>query len=632
MTGEAWFAVLADGERSRPAAQALRPLAARTIEHASGRPWLLGNWPDGRVTVAAAGAARLAVIGLCPVTAGALAERLAGVRGPEDVEAAAAGLTGSFHLAASVGGRVRVRGSASGVRRLFHAEVAGVTVAADRADTLAALTGAGVDERVLALHLLSSPPPYPLDTLCVWRGVTALPPQDCLLIEGDGQARARHWWDPPEPWLTAAEGAPALRSALIAAVGARTAGVPALSCDLSGGLDSTSVCFLAAAALAPADARARGAHLPRPRLVALTWEGRDPANDDAAWAGRAAAHLPHAEHVVPRRTQQPLWYAGLAGMEVPTDEPGPWVRDRAALAATARLMTRRGSRLHLTGAGADELFTAFPAHLHDDVRVRPLATLARLYRQHTHQPWPLWPVLRGLTDRRDFDRWLADWAGGLARRPSPPPRGRPRPCVAWGEELRMPVWATPEAVRAVVGLLREAADARPLPLAAGRGQHTALAHARASGLRVRQLQQVLAPLGLECSAPYLDDGVLEAALAVRPDERGGDGRYKPVLKEAMAGIVPGSLLRRDTKGEYSADLLTGLRRNRPALLALFEDSRLAGAGLVDADALRSRLTSLHAPGPDVLRGLDPTLGCETWLRDRAGGGPATSGGAPCPFP
>ncbi|MEV4442130.1 asparagine synthetase B family protein, partial [Streptomyces sp. NPDC049577] len=61
--GRAWFVVLPDGEAGLTAARALRPLAPQTIEHASGRPWLLGSWPEGRVTVAGAGPARLAVIG-----------------------------------------------------------------------------------------------------------------------------------------------------------------------------------------------------------------------------------------------------------------------------------------------------------------------------------------------------------------------------------------------------------------------------------------------------------------------------------------------------------------------------------------------------------------------------------------
>ncbi|MFD0382135.1 hypothetical protein ACFQ2B_06000 [Streptomyces stramineus] len=120
---------------------------------------------------------RLAVIGRCPVTAGELSARLSRIRDLADTERAVAGLVGSFHVAASIGGRVRVRGSASAVRRIFHARVVGATVAASRADRLASAIGASPDERFLALQLLSSPPPYPLADRCVWRGVEGCGPR-----------------------------------------------------------------------------------------------------------------------------------------------------------------------------------------------------------------------------------------------------------------------------------------------------------------------------------------------------------------------------------------------------------------------------------------------------------------------
>ncbi|GHG74877.1 asparagine synthase-related protein [Streptomyces griseocarneus] len=314
MAGDVWFAILPDGESGSAAARLLRPWATEAIAHHSGRPWLLGSWPDGHVTVGTAGARRLAVIGRCPVTPGALSARAGQVRDLADVERAAQGLTGSFHLLVSVDGRVRARGSASGVRRLFHARVGGAVLAADRSDRLASATagtgeaaGAGVDERLLALHLLASPPPYPLDDRCVWLGVQGLRPHDCLLIEADGRARTQRWWSPPEPELTLEQGVPAVREALTAAVSACMAGGGTVSSDLSGGLDSTSLCFLAARE--QARGRPGGA-----RLVTLRWQSLDPENDDATWAVRATDMLPGTEHVTPSRHEWPLWYSGLTAL------------------------------------------------------------------------------------------------------------------------------------------------------------------------------------------------------------------------------------------------------------------------------------------------------------------------------
>ncbi|GGR70416.1 asparagine synthase [Streptomyces aureoverticillatus] len=667
MSGDVWFTVLPDGASGVAAARLLRPWATETIAHASGRPWLLGSWPDGHVTVGAAGARRVAVIGRCPVTADALSARAARLRDAgavdniraggaigavEEMERLARGLTGSFHLIASAGGSVRARGSASGVRRLFHARLGGATVAADRSDRLAAAIGASPDERLLAAHLLTSPLPYPLDDLCVWRGVRALRSYDCLLLDADGRARTWRWWTPPEPELGWREGVPAVRAALTAAVGARTAGGGTVSADLSGGLDSTSLCFLAAGAAGAAEsARAAGdptAHAQAPsrrsagtKLVTLRWQSLDPENDDAPWAARATAALPGIEHVTPTRAEWPLWYSDLTSLVdagVPTDEPGPWVRDSARMATLARLMTGRGSRLHMMGAGGDELFSTLPPHLHDYVRSRPLAAFTRIRTQRASQHWPLGQLLRQLADRRTFGQWLTAWADGLtAPRPAAAALARTAPSTAWGVDLRMPPWATPDAVRAVQSLLHEAAeaveadpsaeaaDAAPTaeaaaavqPLATQRGQHAALACVRTGGRGLRLLDQVTSPLGLEYAAPFFDDTVIEAALAIRVAERSTPGRYKPVLVEAMRGTVPDAVLHRSTKGEYSTDFHVSLRQNRAALVALFDGSRLARAGLVDEAAFRASLLGVH-PTPEALRSLNSSLGAEIWLRSRPG--------------
>ncbi|MBH1937426.1 hypothetical protein I5Q34_24685 [Streptomyces sp. AV19] len=611
MSGEAWFTVLPDGDAGLAAARALRPLATRVVDHDSGRPWLLGSWPDGWVKTSRAGAARLAVIGRCPVTAGALAVGLRRVRKAEDAEYAVRGLAGSFHVVASVGRRVRVRGSASGTRRVFHTRVGGATLAADRSAVLARLTEADVDERQLAVHLLSSPPLHPLDRTCVWQGVHALRSHDCLLIEADGRARAQQWWRAPEPVVPAAEGAHAVRRALEAAVRSCTSDGGTISSDLSGGLDSTSLCFLAAREPA--------------RLVTFRWASRDPDNDDPAWAGRAASRLPAAEHVVVGNADAPSWYSGITDAIVPTEEPGPWVRDAVRLATLARSMTGRGSRLHMMGVGGDELFTAFPSHLHDYIRSDPLAAVGRLRRQCAFQRTRLWPVVRGLADRSTYDQWLTAWADGLTGAPPPSRQQLAEFSVDWGTRQDMPSWATPDAVHAVRHRLCRAASAGTPPLARQRGQHAAVLSVLAGGYGVRQLGHVMSRHGLEYAAPFLDDGVVEAALAVRVAERLAPDRYKPVLAGAMRGIVPEAVLARSTKGEYSAEFHTGLRRNRAALLELFDDSLLARAGLIDTDVLRARLLGVH-PDPNALRDLDATVGCEVWLRSRPGRTAVTTGG------
>ncbi|MFF4160666.1 asparagine synthase-related protein [Streptomyces sp. NPDC001678] len=601
MTGGPWFAVFPDSEAAAGVARRVCPRPVDVVRYPSGRPWLLGEWPAGEVVVAEAGSSLLALIGRCPVNAGELAVRLRRMREIGDTEQAVAGLPGSFHVVVSAGGRLRVRGTASAVRRVFHAESEGVTVAASRADALAHAVGAAVDEEQLALHLLSSPPTYPFgEHRSLWRGVQAVRPGHALLIGPDGRATVRPWWKPPEPALPLAEGAENVRRALSLAVSSCTADRTVISADLSGGLDSTSLCFLAARGPA--------------RLITFHWESLDPGNDDTAWAGKAAALLPHAEHVVPEASDAALWFSGLGDVPTTTDEPGLWARDSARLLLLARLMTRRGSRLHLSGGGADELFGFLPPYLHAHVRSRSLSALRQVNRTRTMRRWPLRPLLAELSDRTTFPAWLATTARRVT---DPPPPEHPRagrvPSMAWDAIPQVPPWARPEAVAAARTLLREASSATHEPLAAQRGQHAALSAARACGRAFRVTEQVTAALGLPSAVPYLDDDVLEAALSVRITERGALDRCKPLLTTAVHPDVPGELLARTTKGEYTDDFHQALRRNKAALNRLVDDSHLARAGLVDTATLRAHLAKPELL-PEAMRALDNTVACEMWLR------------------
>src|SRR4029453_17343503 len=298
LTVPSWFVVLPDFESTRPIADALRQQATQTqaISHPSGRPWLVGCWATDTVTNAQAGQTRIAVIGQHTVTPGQLADAAGRIRTVADLDRLAASLVGSSHLVASVAGQVRVQGTVAGLRRVFHARIGGAAVAADRADVLAGLLDARLDEQRLALHLLEPHILYPLAGPPVWQGVSVLPTDHYLVLDGGTGQRSVRWWAPPDPAVPMAEGAALLREALSAAVAARVRRHDLVSCDL-GGLDSTSICCLAAREEA--------------KVVAYTAASPDPLADDADWAVRTVAGLGNVEHHIVSAEEIPLVYHGL---------------------------------------------------------------------------------------------------------------------------------------------------------------------------------------------------------------------------------------------------------------------------------------------------------------------------------
>jgi asparagine synthase (glutamine-hydrolysing) len=599
VTRETSFALLPDTDAAREAARLLcaRP-GVEVVAHASGRPWLVGRWPASQVRVAGAGRTRVAVAGFCPATGQELQAAAGRLRNVADLDVVARSLAGSAHLLASAGGLVRAQGTVSGVRVLFYARLAGVTIAADRPDSLARLLGAEVDDEALAVRLLVPFAPHPLAQLPVWRGVRQVTPGCWLRMDQDGTARTVRWWQPPEPTISLSEGAETVREALTTAIHTRVRDAEqVVSTDLSGGLDSGTVTYLTAGVT--------------PRLITVRTPQLDVGGDDALSAERITRRLPDAEHVLLAYEQAPTMFAGLddaAGM-VLGSEPPYWVRAGARLVDVAERVAARGSRLHLCGHGGDEVFHTNASALHTLVRRRPWTGARMAHQRQSLAHWPLGPTVRGLADTSSFPSWFPRLSAHL----NDPPPPSSTPYLGWTPPLRMPPWAAPDAIAGTARLLKHTAQEQPHPLGPDRAVHTAMDGIQRGGAMVRYAAGLMAVHGVDFASPYLDDRVIEAALAVRLDERAAPQRYKPLLIQAMRGLVPDDLLGRATKGNYGEDAFEGFRRHRATLLRLFDDSLLARRGLIDEAAVRTALRADHAFA-QPLQALEPTLACEVWLR------------------
>ncbi|MFC6887042.1 asparagine synthase-related protein [Actinomadura yumaensis] len=586
------------------------PYAREVVEHASGRPWIVRGPAAEPLLHAAAGRNRAVLIGPASASRNELEKALAAARSVRDLDALCARLAGAFHLIASIGGDVRVQGSISTARQVFHARLGGVTVASDvPAALVERMDGASLDEELIAGRLVAPWAPWPLNERPLWTGLDAVPAGCYLRLDAAGAGRPVRWWTPPAPDVPLEEGARRVRDALRDAVAVRARGAGTISADLSGGMDSTSLCFLA-------DGEAE-------RLVTTRWEAADPADEDRVWAGRAAAYLPDAEHLVLSRDTAPTWFDGIAedGPGGPDIEgPFAWIRTRARLLHMAGRVAAAGSAAHLTGHGGDELFLGNPLNLHTLLRTRRAGAVRYLRAYRAMYRWRLAPTVRALLSGESFGQWLAASAETLT---DPLRETGGAPAFGWGIGYRLPPWATADAVASARRLFRRAGASGVEPLAPVRGQHAALQDARLCGDTLRRVDRLTSGAGVRWHAPFVDDRVVEAALAVRFEDVTMPDRYKPALTAAMRGIVPEPVLGRSTKSEYSAEAYHSLRRHRAELLGLCgDDMRLARLGLVDAAALRSTLEALP-PSSFTLMPLISTFACETWLR---------AAGAPRPGP
>ncbi|MBK1783760.1 asparagine synthase [Prauserella cavernicola] len=592
--GALFFLVLPDREDSRAVLRhpGLRGHDIRVVEHASGLPWIVGRWDDGDLRLARRGPDSLAVVGRVSANDTELLAALASWDRRTGADEPSRRWAGDFHVVSSVGGEASLRGTAYGTRRVFHTDHAGLTVASDRAAALARLTGAPIDRSALATRLIS-PSPYPLAERPLWNGVHSVRPGYRLVLPGAGGARSVRWHRPPEPGVGLRDGARQVREALDRAVALRTDGDGLVSSDLSGGLDSTSVAFVAARQLDPS------------RFLVSTGSDNPGNCDDLNWARDAVAHLPGVEHDVFAGAEQPLFYEGWQDLRVPFDVPSEAMVNPDRVFASARRMARRGSRLHFKGIGGDQLFQSPPAHYHALLTRQPLLSLQRIRGYRALFSWRWRELLPALADRRSF-------ATAMSRLDLANPRSVEFGTVLldWSYPARVPSWLTAESRDLLAEELASTSGAAPL--APTRGRHLELEAIDCFTRELAPWRDIGRRDGIEFALPYFDDHVIDAALAVRPRDRATPFAYKPLLAEAMRGVLPAEITRRRTKATGDAAVGAGLRRGREALAALWEDSVLGDLGLADPGELRRLCLSPSAKG--AAEGLIDAVAAELWAR------------------
>ncbi|BAJ29911.1 hypothetical protein KSE_41230 [Kitasatospora setae KM-6054] len=505
-----------------------------------------------------AGGLRLAVFGPCGATDAELA-RLATVA---DIDAVATAWSGAYTLVLDDGrGALTVWADPAGAAPVYATRTANGPVWASSSLALASLTGAGPDTAWLAARL-ADPTAWASDR-SAWVGVEQIPPGHRWTATERGACTITPFWRRLElAWPDAVR---RLRDDLAGAVAVRVTD-RVVSSDLSGGLDSSTLAVLAAR------------HGP---VTGFTYhpKGRDEGGDlDHARA--VARAVPRIRHRLMALGPEHLPFAG-PGTLPPTDEPAPSAMTFAQLDAQLSALASNGVSVHLTGDGGDSLFMPPPAHLADLARsgrllrlARDAQTWARLYRT---SPWTA----------------VASAVGDPGK---------------LGTTATMP-WLTADARDLAASVTTPHRDTGGL----GHADTLLLQEVRHVGRTAATENQLAAAHGITMHNPFTDTRVLESVLAAPAADRWSARRYKPMLSDAVAGLLPPSVLDRGAKGVFTADHHHGLRANQAAVLDLV-DGHLAALGLLRPAALRSLLRNAVL-GADIPWGLiEPVLGTELWLR------------------
>lgn len=503
-----------------------------------------------------------------------------------------AAFAGSHIVILQIHGNVWVRGNATGsVLASYHVTEDGLLLS-NRSDVLAERSGSSYNLLALAANLLE-PVGHPFDAIPLWSGVETIPPGHMLHLKEDGSISTEPWWSPPDLLGSREEGSGAIGKAIVDSLRDLTPAGSSVLSDLSGGLDSTAI-----TALLSTD--------PDVRHTDTVTVGDFGANEDERWALEAASILDIREHRVLKVSELPTVLSGIAEATVRTERPTIAIANHKTAEAMARLAHSLGATAHLTGHGGDHLFFGHPTLLADTFGRHPITTLRNLRAYAGIFDWPKLRSLKQLAYGGTFEAWLRS-----ATTPGQNVTIRD-PILGWGLPLRVPAWLHPDFIQQLNAWSRQI---DPSPLLELRGAHAELDALRQGAALARGINQISGWYGSAQLTPFFDDRVMNAMLGIRPVDRLSPWEYKPLLKDALRGLVPDRLLMRRTKDEGSREVEEGLRGNHANVRAYLSETELARLGLIDSDALAQTLRTASHPQLDD-GAILPTIAVESWLRSR----------------
>jgi asparagine synthase (glutamine-hydrolysing) len=417
-----------------------------------------------------------------------------------------------------------------------------------------------ISEEAIALFLSFG---YVPDPHCIFTDVWKLPPGHTLSWNRNDGLRVSRYWSPAraEVNIDAPEAAAELRRILDDAVQSHLESEVPLGAFLSGGIDSSTVVSLMARAM---DRRVQ--------TFSIGFE--EPDFNEAPHAARVAAELgtDHTELIV-RPDADQLVEDVIHGF----DEP---FADSSALPTLlVSHLARERVTVALSGDGGDELFGGYTRYA-DVVRMAPPA------------PLPIRKLLRGLALMRPPGAkgraWMLNLGSGL--------RGRYARTVA-----------TPLAVAdggiANVAVAGHRPDFEQLldPWFDRFGTHDFATQMMLVDLEtylpgdiLTKVDRMSMAVSLEARVPMLDHHVVEFAMSLPSRLKLGGHGGKLVLRQAIAGLVPDSVLTKPKQG-FAVPLTQWLRGPLKHRIESLSAPDAPVHGWVDSGAIR-RVASEHLSG------------------------------------
>jgi asparagine synthase (glutamine-hydrolysing) len=361
-----------------------------------------------------------------------------------------------------------------------------------------------------------------------WQGIHRLPPAHRLVVSAEGLSKSRYWrpsLGASLPCRSTYEYAEYYRALLFDVVRRMGTSSGPVACEVSGGLDSSALFAVAA------DLQRRG-EWPAPDLHGYTLDFFGAGDADEMDYARAVAHHVGKAVTEVAPTRQPLsWYDAWAGKQgcpaaYPNGVMGLGIRQEAR---------RRGSNALLVGVGGDEWLDGYPSYYADAIAGRQWHELRQRFQLDSRD-----------VGARQASWWLLRYGIGPllpsgVRRAIHAVRRRSSGHDGW--------LAAPMHQRLLQRRIGLAADDAGVVRVAQRSQLLQLDGAYSLLARESE-EQLCAWAGLEIRRPFWDPRLVEFAFATPERLRCQGTMSKALHRSAMAGLLPESVLGRQSKADF----------------------------------------------------------------------------------
>lgn len=456
-------------------------------------------------------------------------------------------------------GRLFIRTDLMRNAMIYATKVAGGVMLANRPEVIRGETD-GVSSALCSLSMLYPGAPWPVDHGDLRGDLRCFEPGCVYEVSAKGWHKQRERVL-PDAKLKLSQGSSLLTDALLASTNRTRAAV--LGADLSGGYDSTTLCFLLDAA--------------GKTYQTFSGVGRNRACEDALWSNKALQALKYAQPHYWNPSETPACF---------TPDPYRSVIPFAGVAYAAKIRWHAkrakamGVDVLIGGHGGDELLDVDETTVFHTWKTHPLTTWRNIKIYSANYRWSKRQIIRELF------------------KPSPPlekirsyfDRSREKPDTLsyspniWGlSRWYAPPWLKDDALEAATTFSLEQWKKNDLPPTWEGRYHEIVSDSASTS---RHLRWIYGEEAVTLRCPYLDESVFRATCSLAPAPLADPTSPKKALVYAMQGLVPGFLYKRRTKDVGLPDVYSGWEVNKERLAAEVSSWNLSEEGLVDASLLQ----------------------------------------------